>query len=276
MTDVGKSLRLAKIFRSDGNALIVAMDHALSDGPIKGLENPSLTIENVVQGGADAVMTTFGIISHYYELLRGKVAIIVRLDGGESAYGEDQTKPTKWNKFYSVEDAVKIGADAVVVMGFIGAPAENDTLKNLADVSRECVDWGMPLLAEMLPFKCGRIKNPYDTNAIAVASRVGFEYGADFIKTYYSGTAESFRTVTDVCPVPILVAGGERMRTGRDVLKITKGIMDGGGRGVVFGRNIWQYRDPKAMVHALRKLIHENASVEDAAKIISEQMPLQV
>jgi DhnA family fructose-bisphosphate aldolase class Ia len=270
MTEVGKSLRLAKIFRNDGNGLIVAMDHALSDGPIKGLEKPGLIIENVIRGGADAVLTTFGIISHYHELLRGKVAIIARLDGGETAYSEDQTKPTRWNKFYSVEDAVRMGADAVVVMGFIGAPAENDTLKNLADVSRDSLDWGVPLLAEMLPFKCQKIKNPYDPNAIAVASRVGFEHGADFIKTYYSGTAQSFRRVTDTCPIPILVAGGERMRTGRDVLEMTKGIMDGGGRGVVFGRNIWQYKDPEAMVHALRKLIHENGSVEDARKIISE------
>jgi fructose-bisphosphate aldolase/2-amino-3,7-dideoxy-D-threo-hept-6-ulosonate synthase len=268
MSSPGKNLRLGRIFRSDGNSLVVPMDHGMGDGPIKGIEKPEETLTKVIGGGADAVLTTFGVAAKFHDLLKRKVGLILRLDSGDTSSWKDPTTRKEWNRPYSVEDAVRMGADGVVVMGYIGTPSEGETLKNLALTAGECFQWGMPLLAEMLVFKSDQTPNPYAADAIALASRVGAEYGADFIKTYYSGDPSSFRRVAETCPVPVVVAGGEKMKTPQDVLRVTRGIMDGGGRGIAFGRNVWQHENPESMVRALAKIIHEDFSLEEAMKLI--------
>jgi len=268
LSSPGKNLRLGRIFQSDGKSLIVPMDHGMGDGPIKGIEKPEETLMKVISGGADAILTTFGIAARFHGVLKRRVGLILRLDSGDTASWRDPTTRKEWNRPYSVEDAIRMGADGVVVMGYIGPSSESETLKNLAVSAGECFHWGMPLLAEMLVFKSDRTPNPYGADAIALASRVGAEYGADFIKTYYSGDALSFRKVTETCPVPVLVAGGEKMKTPQDVLRVTKGIMDGGGKGIAFGRNIWQHENPEAMVRALAKIIHEDAALEEASRLL--------
>jgi DhnA family fructose-bisphosphate aldolase class Ia len=101
-----------------------------------------------------------------------------------------------------------------------------------------------------------------DAGAMASASRIGFELGADIIKTYYTGSADSFRRVTAACPVPVMIAGGAKMTTVRAALDVVHGSIQAGGKGVVFGRNIWQSPDPRAIVTALKGIIHDGRSVE--------------
>jgi len=99
---------------------------------------------------------------------------------------------------------------------------------------------------------------------MASASRIGFELGADIVKTYYTGSADSFRKVTSACPVPVMIAGGVKMDTIRAALEVVHGSVKGGGRGVVFGRNIWQAPDPAAVVRALGAIIHHGKGVDEA------------
>ena len=274
MSDIGKELRLSRIFSKGRRALIVAMDHASTFGPMAGLEKPDETIRKVIEGGADAIMTTFGVIRQFYGLMQGRAAIILRIDGGPSSYGlEEFLTKGEWNLLYSVEEAVKLGVDGVVAMAFLGVPGEAAILKTLANVAEKCQDWGMPLLAETLPIFSEKIKNPYDAEHVSVAARIGQEYGADFIKTNYTGSPESFRKVTECCAIPVLIAGGPIMESPRDVLEAVKGTIDGGGRGVVFGRNIWQYKDPTAMTRAIARIIHKGATVEEAIKELPEGKP---
>ena len=274
MSDIGKKLRLSRIFREDGRAMIVAMDHASIFGPMAGLEKPDEVINKVIEGGADAIMTTFGVIRQFYHLWQGRLATILRIDGGPTSYGlEGLLTKGEWNMVYSVEEAVKLGADGVLAMAFLGVPGEGDILKGLANAAEKCQDWGMPLLAETLPIPSERITNPYDAEHVSVAARIGQEYGADFIKTYYTGSRESFGKVTESCAIPVLIAGGPMMESPKDVLEAVKGTMDSGGRGVVFGRNIWQYKDPAAMTRAIVRIIHENIKVEEAIKELPEGRP---
>jgi len=260
MTEAGKRLRLGKIFRRDGRALIIAMDHAGEGGPVPGLENPRETIRKVIEGGADAIMTNFGVIREFHDLMEGRVATLLRLDGGISKFGQFGAKI---NQLYTVEDAVKIGADGVIVYGLLGVPCEIDSLTILAKVAEECEEWGMPLAAEVLP--------PSSTaENVAVAARIGSEYGADMIKTYYTGSPESFKEVTGTCPIPVLIAGGPKMATGRDIVQTVKGMLDAGGKGVFFGRNTWQYKDPTAIVRAIHMVMHEGATVDEAVKGLPE------
>jgi DhnA family fructose-bisphosphate aldolase class Ia len=125
---------------------------------------------------------------------------------------------------------------------------------------------GVLLLAEMLPWSKGAIDNT-NAEAVGIASRIGAEYGADFVKTEFRGQIQDFRKVTEMCQIPVLVTGGEKMKTTQEVLQITSGIMSAGAKGVVYGRNIWQHEDPEAMIRALAKIIHEGSSVDEALKL---------
>ncbi|RIK34759.1 MAG: fructose-bisphosphate aldolase [Chloroflexi bacterium] len=247
------------ILADDGRALIVAMDHGRTHGVIEGLADPGRVIEMAVAGGADGVMTTFGIVKRYRDQLIGRIPTILRLDGGPSLYREDWLAYTEWTLMHSVEDALALGADAVVLMAFTGIPVEMKTLSIVAKVAGECLRAKLPLVVEALPGRCARIPDDKAPDAMASAARLGFEHGADLIKTYYTGTSTGFRQVIDNCPVPVLIAGGPRMDSVEETLQVVEGALAAGAKGVVFGRNIWQHDDPPAMLRALRGLIHGSA-----------------
>lgn len=113
-----------------------------------------------------------------------------------------------------------------------------------------------------------KIKNQYDVEVVKHAARLGAELGADLVKVPYTGDPESFREVTEGCPIPVLIAGGEKMDTDEDVLSMVKGAMEGGGSGVSIGRNVFQHPHPDRMVRAIAMIVHEGASVEEALEVL--------
>lgn len=257
---------------SNGKAFIVAMDHARTHGVIEGLDDPGRVIDEVVAAGADAIMTTFGVVKRYRDRLIGRVPTILRLDGGPSLYREDWLAYTEWSLLHSVEDALFLGADAVVLMIFVGIPVELETYRIVAKVASECMRVKLPLLVEALPCASPRIPDPKSAEAMASAARLGFEHGADFIKSYYTGSPDSFRHVVSNCPVPVLIAGGPKMNTDQEVLQLVADSISAGGAGVVFGRNIWQSGNIRGMISALRHIIHNNGSVSEALHKLTTTM----
>ncbi len=245
-------------------ALVVAMDHARTLGVVPGLEDPGAVLDRVLDAGADAVMTSYGVVKHYKTRLIGRVPTYLRLDGGPSIYREDWLKFSEWSLLHTVEDARALGVDGVCLMGFLGATVEMRTYEIVARVVGDCARDGLPVMVETLPCPAERIPNPMDAGAMASASRIGFELGADIIKTYYTGSAESFRQVTASCPVPVMIAGGSKMDTARAALEVVYGSIQAGGKGVVFGRNIWQNPKPQSIVTALKAIIHHGATVDQA------------
>ncbi|GIV85139.1 MAG: hypothetical protein KatS3mg052_2146 [Candidatus Roseilinea sp.] len=181
-----------------------------------------------------------------------------------SVYRQDWLAYTEWDLLHSVEDAVRLGVQAVVVMAFIGIPVELQTFRIISRVARECAQAGLTLMVEALPCPSERIPDAKDARAMASAARLAFEHGADLVKTYYTGSPESFRLVSQTCPVPVLIAGGPKMETPSETLQVAYGALEGGAAGVVFGRNVWQSGDAVGVVRALRCLIHEGVSVEAA------------
>lgn len=258
------------LLASDGKALMVAMDHARTFGAVPGLENPGAVIEMAAEAGADSVMTSFGIAKKYRAEL-ASIPFTLRIDGGPSLYREDWLAYTEWRQLHSVQDAVSLGAAAVATMTFMGIEAEVDTMAVTAKVASECLGQEMPLLVEALPGKSERVRDPLAADAMASAARLGFEHGADVVKCYYTGDVDGFRKVVENCPVPILIAGGPRLETDRDVLEMVADAMKAGAAGVVFGRNIWQGSRPRGMVRALAAIIHDDADVESACSILEAE-----
>ncbi|MGH6898369.1 MAG: class I fructose-bisphosphate aldolase [Geminicoccaceae bacterium] len=248
--------------------LVVAMDHGRARGVTPGLEDAGRVIDVMIEAGADAILTSYGIVKRYRERLIGRIPTILRLDGGPSRYREDWLANTEWSLLHAVEDAHDLGADGVCTMVFMGGAVELDTLEITAEVAGACLRDGLPLMVEALPCPSERIPDPMDAGAMASACRLGFERGADVLKTYATGSAESFRRVIASCPAPVLIAGGSRMDNERAVLQVVRDTLDAGSRGVVFGRNIWQSPNPAKMVEALRHLIHHDGTVDQAALLL--------
>jgi class I fructose-bisphosphate aldolase len=252
-----------RIFREDGRSLVVAMDHGLGLDVYPAMAQPGQIVNAVVAGGADAILTTPGILKQFSGELQS-IAVILRVDGGNSQLA---TSPD-CKLLYSVEDALRLGADGVACMGFPGTALEPQTLENVARLARQADAWGVPLMAEMLPG--GLFSSTLRTaDNIRLAARIAVELGADFIKTEYVGPPEDFREVIENCYRPVLILGGARTEDERSLFTAVRSSLDIGVAGVVMGRNIWGHEQPQAMVRALRKLIHHDATVDEAVAILA-------
>ncbi|KUO41686.1 MAG: fructose-bisphosphate aldolase [Hadesarchaea archaeon DG-33-1] len=247
--------------RDTRRMLIVPMDHGLSMGPIAGLEDMTMIVNKVAEGGANAVILHKGIVRSGHRGYGRDIGLILHLSGSTSL-GPD---PLGKVPVATVEEAIKLGADAISVHINVGAPNEPEQLRSFGEVAEICAGWGMPLLAMMYP-RGPKVKSEHDPAMVAHAARVGGELGADIIKTNYTGNINSFKKVVRGCPVPVVVAGGPKMATDRDVLEMASEATKAGGAGVSIGRNVFQHRNPVGMVRALAKIVHEETSVEQAMR----------
>jgi len=253
--------RMHHLFREDGRVFIVAMDHAgFSDKPLPGMIHPGETIRKVVAGGADVVMTTFGTATNFTEELAG-CGLIVSIGTG-SPMG-----------IYAVEAALSIGADGLKTMTYPWLASDPNSVLNALRVGAECHKWGMPYLVETIPggfFGDGKFRTMDDKlrtpEKIAAGARIGAEAGADFIKTFYTGSPETFKVVTDNCHVPVIILGGGKTDSDRELLEVVKDSLDGGGKGVAMGNNIWRHEHPDKIVAAIASIIHDGATVDQALK----------
>ncbi len=256
---VGKEIRLERIRdRESGRMTIIPMDHGTTVGPIPGLEDMKQTVQMVVDGGATAIILHKGIVEAGHRGGGRDVGLIVHLSASTSM-GPD---PNEKVPVCTVEEAIQIGADAVSIHVNLGAETEPDMLAHFGEVAATCRTWGMPLLA-MMYARGPTIDNPYDVNHVKHAARVGAELGADVVKCVYTGSAETFKEVVDGCPVPIVIAGGEKMETDREILDMVAGSLEAGGMGVSIGRNVFQHDRPDRIVTAISRMVHENKSADD-------------
>ena len=136
----------------------------------------------------------------------------------------------------------------------------------LGRMAKEAGSVGLPLVAHIYP-KGSMVKDPHDAKAVAYAVRCGAELGVDIIKTLWTGSAESFRGVVEACPSMVALAGGEMGETLEDYLRMTRDALDVGLGGVTYGRFVWQHPHMTSVIKALRALIHENASVQQALQV---------
>ena len=254
--------RLNRIFRSDGRALIVAFDHGLTEGPTKGMEVPAEILPKLVAGGADAILTSYGIATRFAKEI-ASLGLILRLDVGGTQLG--QMGPGI--QFFQVEDALRLGADAVAVSAFPGTPQETATMQTLARVIGAAHAWGMPVMAEMQPGGFDAGPEFCTVESVSFSARVAAELGADWVKAPY---AQGFNQATQACYVPIVMLGGVKANHERLLFEAVWEAVNAGAAGAAIGRNIFQAEDPAAVVAALAAILHRGASVDEANRVYQQ------
>lgn len=259
-----KERRMRRLFQADGKTFIVAMDHAGSMGVLPGLESPGRLIDSIVAGGADAILTTYGVVTQFAQQIGG-LGVVLRSDGGGTSLAKERGG---MSLAYDALDALRIGADAVGVMAMPGSRFEGETLPYLAALVSQCREWGVPVMAEALPGGFEDPANMWTPDNVGCACRVAVEMGADFIKTQYSGDVESFRKIVDTTYTPVIVLGGGKIKSETDLLSVVFDAIKAGARGVAIGRNIYQHPHPEKMVRAIRAVIHDDATAAQAAKAL--------
>jgi class I fructose-bisphosphate aldolase len=263
---IGKKIRLERIIdRNSGKTVIVPMDHGVTVGPIEGLADMRATISKIVSGGANAILMHKGIVQAGHRGTGKDVGLIIHLSGS-TAMSPD---PLAKELVCTVEEAIKLGADAVSIHINLGAETDREMLHQFGLVSRHCMDWQMPLVA-MMYTRGPKIKNEYDAANIKHAARVGAELGADIVKVVYTGSSESFAEVVEGCPVPVVIAGGPKMGSDREIFQMAEDALKAGAAGLSIGRNAFQHKKPDKMVKALSKMVHKGASVDEALAILKE------
>ena len=260
--DQGKKRRLKRILQKDNCTVMVPMDHGVSMGPIKGITKMQNIIDQLLKGGVDAVVLNKGIAKR---VNIDNAGLIVHL----SAISNLTPNANNKVQVCTVQEAIRIGADAVSVHINVGGQDEDKMLAKLGRVADECDIYGMPLLAMMYP-RGPKIQSEHAVDMVAHAARLGAELGADLIKTNYTGDTESFKTVVVGCPVPVIIAGGPKCKTEQEILQTAYESIKAGGAGLSIGRNVFQHENPTLMVKALSAIVHKGVSVEHALKILEE------
>lgn len=267
MTEIGKRIRIDRIMnRNTGKTVIIPMDHGITVGPIKGLYDMKTIVNKVAEGGANAVLLHKGIIRAGYRGYGKDIGLIMHISAS-TALGPD---PNAKVQVAEVEEAIKLGADAVSIHVNVGSKTEQEQLKLLGKTAKICEDWGIPLLAMMYP-RGDKIKNEYDVEVVKHAARIGAELGADIVKTNYTGSEETFREVVKGCLVPVVMAGGPKTDTDEEFCKMVYDSIRAGGAGVAAGRNVFQHEDPTKMVRVLCGIVHEGLDVKTALEKYMEQ-----
>ncbi len=262
MSDIGKNIRLERLFdRKSKKIIIVPMDHGLTLGTIKGLENLVDMIDKVALGGANAVLEHSGMVGAGHRKYGKDIGLIIHLSGATNLTPD----PNKKVLVCSVERALKMGADGVSIHINIGANEEPEMLQDAHTVIEASREWGVPLLAMMYP-RGKKIKDENAPEAVNIAVRVGAELGADIVKTNYTGDIDSFKYIVKGVNIPVIIAGGPKIDTIPELFQLVYDSIQAGGAGVAFGRNVFQAENPTKVVEGLSKIVHHKYTVDEVLK----------
>jgi len=270
----GTSLRLSRLFNDKyGRSVIVAMDHGFG-GAHPGLENPGETIKRLLSAEPDGIIVTPGTARKFQSAFAGKLApaMIVSIDyvlfhpfPGSKDIIEEQGVVS------SVEEALRLGADAIKVLMIFGRSDPSMQARNFDMIGRfadHCHQWGMPIIIEPTTwghkFTQDEKKN---VNVLRDMARVAFEFGADIVKSDFPDDPNEFQEIVNSCPVPVTVLGGAKTSDTESLLRAVVKLTEHGAAGVTFGRNVWQHADPERFIRCLKHCVYEMDLVSALAEI---------
>jgi putative autoinducer-2 (AI-2) aldolase len=255
--DWGMQNRLSKIIKPEsGRTVMLAVDHGYFLGPTNRLEQPEKTIKPLIPY-ADSLMLTRGVLRNCVEA-HADVPIVLRVSGGNSIIGKDLSNEEVTT---SMQEAIRLNVSAVALSIYVGTAYEHQTLMSLSKLVNQGEESGIPVLAVTA---VGKELEKRDARFLSLCCRIAAELGAHFVKTYY---CEDFEKVVESCPIPVVIAGGPKLDNERDALQLAYNAVQRGAVGVDMGRNIWQSDYSTAMIQAVRKIVHDKASVDEAHEL---------
>ncbi|HKS46154.1 MAG TPA: 2-amino-3,7-dideoxy-D-threo-hept-6-ulosonate synthase [Amycolatopsis sp.] len=250
MATIGKSFRMRRLSRTgDGRHLFVPLDHSVSEGPVVPQARWRSLVRAVVEGGADAIVVHKGRARTIPPDLLGACALVVHLSAGTAHAPDTHAKVLVG----AVEEAVRLGADAVSVHVNLGSETESAQLADLGAVAGACDTWSIPLLAMIYP-RGPHIADPHDPALLTHAVNIGADLGADLVKTSVPLRLAEMAAVVDNCPIPVLAAGGPP--DGSDPVDYATSLMLAGCRGLAIGRRVFSSPSPGALVSRLADVVH--------------------
>jgi class I fructose-bisphosphate aldolase len=266
---VGKAVRLARLLGTDGRLVGITLDHSIARGVLPGMENMTAALAAVAAGVPDSVTLQKGAAEKLFLPYAGEISLIVKATS-YSPYHSDLDSPTA-----TVDEALRLGADAISVGVLVGGARQAEQVANLAAVTREAGVAGLPVVAHIYPRGELLDGDRLAARHLAYAVRLGADLGVDLIKTEWSGSEETFREVVEAgAPARVALAGGAPGKDLRAYLEMTEQMLNAGGAGVTYGRFVWGHRDPAAVVRGLHAMIHDQASVDAAVEVIEQQTPV--
>jgi class I fructose-bisphosphate aldolase len=265
--NTGKKVRLGRLWKHE-RSVIIPFDHGCYSGVVSGLEHPLELTERIARTKADAILVSPGVLRAVAPAL-GELGVVLRIDGGLTAFA---TNGTDYRTMLGADDALKMGADAIIVFTFIGTPEEGPSLERLGRAAASAEAWGIPLIAEVLApgllnnhFGKKLFPEPSEKTDLVEetkhVSRIAVETGADIIKTRYTGDVVGFRSVVQTCTAPVIVAGGPRVNgSDEELLRLAHDCTSAGAAGIIFGRNVWQHPNMERLIDALCAIVHQDES----------------
>ncbi len=256
----GMANRMAQLIQPDGHALFLPVDHGYFQGPTTKLEEPRKTIEPLLPY-ADALFITRGVLRSSVDPDNTR-PVILRVSGGTSVVGKDLANEGLTT---SMEEAIRLNVSAVGISVFVGTDYEKESLLNLSKLVDEGERYGIPVMAVTA---VGKELEKRDARYLALASRIAAELGARVVKTYW---CKDFDRVSGGCPVPVVMAGGPQVDTEMEVFEFVYDGMQKGAIGINLGRNVWKNDYPVAMIKALRAIIHQEATPQEAQELFNRE-----
>lgn len=260
--NLGKRVRLNRLFSNpSGRFCSVAVDHFINYGQDKipaGLRNMPETLAHIVRGKPDAVTMHIGMATSSWTPYAGTIpwilqSTIARID---DTFHEQIVEPV---------DAVRLGADAFAVAGFLRGNSEGRYIKAIAECVRQAAPYDMPVISHVYPrnFQDG-VKTSYTPDDIAWAVRCAFECGVDVVKVPYCGDVAAYAQIVSECPVPVIAAGGPQTKTFAEALQMIYEVVQSGAKGVTVGRNVWGFPAITRAVQALKAVVHDGKTPQEA------------
>ncbi len=270
MAMLGKEVRMRRLVNPKSNKMMaITVDHAISRGiaPMTGIQPIQNAIDRIIAGHPDAMTMTKGIAERCMYQHAGEVSLLLKC----SSYAP--VHPTRDAVFGSVDEAVRMGADAVSVGAMTLGDFQDVQFEEIGRIAEECMVKGMPLVAHIYP-KGEHVPADQRTSweNIAYCCRSACELGVDIVKTTYTGDPDSMAKVISCVPSSfrVVIQGGDACRTLEDYLQMTRDAMDCGVGGVTMGRFVWDYKDVTDLVVTLRYMIHEGYSVKEARELLTQ------
>lgn len=277
MTSTGKQIRLNRLIQTETNSSVIfAFDHGMTSPKLlPGLLHAPEQIRRGLAGGANVLMLSRGILRQVVQEFKRETSLALMLTASASGRPDGNVV----TPIGSVEEALRLGADAVVVFVALGTENEPEMLSYLSDIGEACEELGMPLIAEAeypTTYQAlDQLASEYGVDYLLRNARMCAELGADIVKTNWTGDTESYRHLVEATGVPVVVAGGSLV-SDKELLERMEAARTAGAVGCSVGRNIFEHRDPEGITRAICMVWREKKPAAAALRWLEDRMAARI